>query len=191
MPEGFVRAANLQVLPYQGSGSYLIGQYRGRTGDGGSSGAAFAVPASTLLGCAKGRSLARFGLIDLGVADRRSRDRDCRLNRLQIVQIAESGKERARPYRERLWSSRRSQSHHLNTRSAGGGSSGWACQAVRARSSSCPRRSSAAAIVVPGASDDVNRFDEARTRGALVVARDIHRVQHRIAVERGAERPGG
>src|SRR5512142_2082071 len=73
MPDGIVGASNLQVLPHQGSGSYLFGRHRGRTGDGGSSGAAFAVPPATLLGCARGRSVARFGLIDQSTSEVSSR----------------------------------------------------------------------------------------------------------------------
>jgi hypothetical protein len=41
-----------------------LGRYGGRTGDGGSSGAAFAVPPSTPFGCARGRGVARVGRID-------------------------------------------------------------------------------------------------------------------------------
>ena len=46
----------LQVLPHQGFGSYPLDQHRGRTGNSGGSVATFAVPSSTLLGCATGWS---------------------------------------------------------------------------------------------------------------------------------------
>jgi len=68
-PAGGRLCCHLQVLPHQGSGSYLFGRYRGRTGDGGSSGAAFAVPSPTLSGCVEGRSVARFGRIDRSIEE--------------------------------------------------------------------------------------------------------------------------
>jgi hypothetical protein len=56
---------NLQILPDQDFGSYSLCLYRARTGYGGSSGAAFAVPPSAQLGFANAWSLAPFGLIEL------------------------------------------------------------------------------------------------------------------------------
>ena len=74
--------SELRILLHQNSGSYLFGRYCGRTEGDGNSGVAFAVPPSTRLGCAKGRSVVRFGRIDSAPDDgARHEVPSCRGNR--------------------------------------------------------------------------------------------------------------